>query len=60
LKVSTLDLPATQPEDKIRSVMASIVGLFIDAQVRQTVKASEQLQQLLEADNLLIASFERK
>ena len=56
----SFDFPATQPEDKIRSLMAEIIGLFIDAEVRQQAEASEQIKQLLEADNPLIASFERK
>ena len=42
------------------SLMAEIIGLFIDAEVRQQAEASEQIKQLLEADNPLIASFERK
>ncbi len=56
----SFDFPATQPEDKIRSLMVEIIGLFIDAEVRSLAEASEQLKQLLLADNPLIASFEHK
>ncbi len=56
----SLDFPATQPEEQIRSLMGEIIGLFIDAEVRQIAEASLQLKQLLAADNPLIASFERK
>jgi hypothetical protein len=59
LQVTGLDFPATQPQTQIRSVIAEIVGLFIDLHVRQQLKASSQLERLLE-DNSLIASFERK
>lgn len=57
---SHLDLPATQPEDKIRSLMAEIISLFIDAHVRQKPEASQKLNQLLDTGNPLIASFARK
>lgn len=55
-----LDLPATQPEDKIRSLLVETVGLFIDAHVRQKAEASQALNQLLSSNNPLVASFEKK
>ena len=60
LEVAALDFPPTQPENEIRLVMASTISLFIDAVVRQQSAASEQLQQLLKADNPLIAFSEFK
>lgn len=57
---SSFDFPATQPADKIRSLMANIIGLFIDAKVRQQPEASAQLKQLLNTDNPLIKTFECK
>ncbi len=57
---SFLDLPATQPEGEIRSLMAEIIGLFIDAHVRHQPAALEAFNQLLDAANPSIASFERK
>ena len=59
LKVTALDLPTTQPPAKIRSVMAEIIGLFID-RVRQQPKASNLLELLLKDSNSLVASFESK
>ncbi len=55
-----LDFPATQPLEKIRSLMAEIIGLFIDAHVRHHPEASQALEQLLNSANPLINSFERK
>ncbi|MGK7878266.1 MAG: alpha/beta hydrolase family protein [Xenococcaceae cyanobacterium] len=55
-----LDFPATQPQDKIRSLMAEIIGLFIDAHVSHQPEASQALDQLLDAANPLIKSCERK
>lgn len=57
---SLLDLPATQPEDKIRSLLGEVVGLFIDAHVRHKPEASEALENILNNANPLIATFERK
>ena len=54
-----LDFPATQPEEKIRSLMVETIGLFIDAHVRHQPKASQSLNQLLNATNPLIQFFER-
>ena len=50
-----LDFPATQPENDIRSMIASATSLFIDTVVRQPSKASQELQQLLKTNNSLIA-----
>ena len=55
-----LDLPATQPEDKIRSLMAEIISLFIDAHVRSSAEAVAKLSQMLEIDNPSIATFQRQ
>ena len=60
LKVAALDYPATQPQAQIRSILGSVVGLFVDLHVRQQSKASTQLEKLLEDNNSLVASFERK
>ncbi|MGB3508523.1 MAG: dienelactone hydrolase [Microcoleaceae cyanobacterium] len=55
-----LDLPATEPEEEIRPLMAEIIGLFIDSHVRQQPTAFDTLSQLLNHTNPLIKSFERK
>ncbi|MCA1995585.1 MAG: dienelactone hydrolase [Coleofasciculus sp. S288] len=55
-----LDFPATQPEEEFRTLMAEAIGLFIDAHVRNQAEASQALNQLLNASNPLIKSFERK
>ena len=60
LRVAALDYTPTQPQAQIRSVIANLVGLFIDLHVRQESKASSQLERLLEDNNALIASFEQK
>ena len=57
---SFLDLPATQPEDKIRSLLVETIGLFIDAFVRQKQEALPALNQLLSSANPLVAYFETK
>jgi len=55
-----LDFPASKPEKEIRSLMAEIIGLFIDTHVRQKAEASQALQQLLENPHPLLQSFEVK
>lgn len=55
-----LDLPATQPEDQLRSLLAETIGLFIDAHVRHQPEASQAFEPLLNNDNPLVAAFERK
>lgn len=55
-----LDFPASQPEEKLRILMAQAIGLFIDAHVRSQATAIAALNQLLASNNPLIASFERK
>ena len=60
LSVAALDFPSTQPQDEIRSLIAEVISLFIELEVRQQSKASSQLKQLLENNNSLIASFECK
>ena len=60
LKVTALDFPTTQSPDRIRSIIAEIVSLFIDLHVRQQLAASEQLKRLLKDNDSLIASFKCK
>ena len=60
LQVAALDYPPTQPQAQIRSIIAETVVLFIEHHVRQQSKTPPQLQQLLEDNNSLIASFEHK
>ncbi len=55
-----LDFPATQPENKIRNVIAEVIGLFIDAHVRQKTEASQAIAHLLEGNNPLIHLVKRK
>ncbi len=55
-----LDFPATQPEDEICSLMAEIIGLFIDAHIRQKSIALEKLNQSLNTEHSLIKLFQRK
>lgn len=55
-----LDFPATQPEDKIRSMMAETIVLFIDAHVRQQPAAKQALQQLQVPTNSLVQQFDCK
>lgn len=55
-----LDFPATQPQENFRSLMAEIIGLFIDSYVRHQPEASKGLDHLLNSTNPLIKSFERK
>lgn len=57
---SFLDLPATQPEDTIRSLLAESIALFIDAHVRKKPEALLALNQLLSNANPLVARFEKK
>lgn len=57
---SFLDLPATQPQDKIRSLLAESIGLFVDAHVRKKSEALQALDQLLNSANPLVARFEKK
>lgn len=57
---SFIDLPATQPQDKIRSLLAESIGLFIDAHVRKKPEALQALDRLLSDANPLVARFEKK
>ncbi|MDF5717446.1 MAG: dienelactone hydrolase [Rhizonema sp. NSF051] len=54
------DFPATQPQENFRLLIAEIIELFIDTHIRLQPEASKKLEQLLNAANLLIKSFERK
>ncbi len=54
------DYTATQPEDKIRSLMVESIGCFIDAHVREQKEALEILDKFLNSNNPLIQSIERK
>ena len=60
LQVAALDYPPTQLQAQIRSIIAKTVVLFIELHVRQQFKTPPQLQQLLEDNNSLVASFECK
>jgi hypothetical protein len=55
-----LDFPPTQSEDNIRSLIAEIIGLFIEAHVGHKLTAQTSLDQYLETDNPLIADIQRK
>jgi len=55
-----LDFPVTQPGDKIRSLMAETIGLFIDAHVRHQPTALPALNQLLATGNSLVQLFDCK
>ena len=57
---SFLDFPATQPEAQLRDLIATAVGLFIDAHVRPQSKTIATLNHLLASNHPLIASLERK
>lgn len=54
------DIPATQPQEHFRLLLATIIHLFIDAHVRHQPEAFQKLEQLLIVTNPLIQSFERK
>ena len=58
LSVTAFDFAATQSEPKIRSLMASTIGLFVDTFIRHRPQKS-QFVQLLQDDSL-IASTEFK
>ncbi|AFY33475.1 alpha/beta hydrolase [Calothrix sp. PCC 7507] len=54
------DFPATQPQENFQLLMAEIISLFIDAHVYLQSDAFPKLEQLLNAANPLIKSFECK
>ncbi len=55
-----LDLPASQPIDEIRFLLAETIGLFIDAHVRHQSTALKAFSHLLNVPNPLIAFFKCK
>lgn len=55
-----LDFPATQPAEQLRNFIAEAIGLFIDAHVGSQSTDLEAFNQLLAANNPLVATFERK
>jgi dienelactone hydrolase len=57
---SFLDLPASQPDTQIRDQLAEVIGIFIDAHVRQKPSAFDALKQLKTVRNPLISLFEQK
>jgi len=59
LPATALDFQASQPQAEIRSIIAEVIGLFIDLQLHPQPQAAKQLAQLL-MRNPLIASFESK
>ncbi|MGB3403883.1 MAG: dienelactone hydrolase [Microcoleaceae cyanobacterium] len=60
LGTTSLDYPATQPEDQLRNLMAEMITLFIQAHVCHHSPALTRLNQYLERKTTLIAAFERK
>jgi hypothetical protein len=54
-----LDFPATQPEDRLRSLMAEAIGLFIDTHVRQ-VASPDALHHYLASNDSWVAAFAQK
>ncbi|NES81579.1 MAG: dienelactone hydrolase [Moorea sp. SIO2B7] len=54
------DYPSTQPEDKIRSLMVESIGCFIEGYVCNQEEALQKLCDLLNSNNYLIQSIERK
>jgi hypothetical protein len=57
---SFLDFPATQPADQIRDLIATALGLFVDAHVRHQPQSITDLDRLLTSDRAEIALIERK
>ncbi|MFB2917509.1 MULTISPECIES: alpha/beta hydrolase family protein [Aerosakkonema] len=57
---SLFDLPATQPEERIRSLLSEIVGLFIEAHIRHKPEALQALKNMLINTNALIAYCQQK
>ncbi|MEM7553866.1 MAG: dienelactone hydrolase [Cyanobacteria bacterium P01_A01_bin.84] len=57
---SFLDFPSTQPEEKIRSLIADIIILFLEIQVRNHSEKSQELENLLNSRNSLIHSWKCK
>jgi dienelactone hydrolase len=55
-----LDLPATQPQEKIQLLMSEIIGLFIDIHVRYQPEASLKFEKLLNIANPLLKFWEQK
>ncbi|MEM6403927.1 MAG: dienelactone hydrolase [Cyanobacteria bacterium P01_D01_bin.116] len=55
-----LDFTATQPEAQLRDLIAEAVTLFINAHICHQAAAVDALNKLLESNNPLIVSFERK
>ncbi len=57
---SALDFPATHPPAHTRAVIATAIGLFIDAHVRQRSTDLDAFDRLRTSDSEAIASFIRK
>jgi dienelactone hydrolase len=55
-----LDFPATQPQEEFQLLMAEIIGLFINAHVRQEAQAALKLEKLRNTSHVFINSFEVK
>ncbi|KOP26085.1 dienelactone hydrolase [Hapalosiphon sp. MRB220] len=55
-----LDFPTTQSPEALRLLTADIIGLFIDAHVRNQTEALHQLNQLLNNSHTLIQSWQSK
>lgn len=55
-----LDFPATQPEERLRDLIAEVISLFIDAHVHPQPTTIAALNHFLTSNNPFIASCERK
>ncbi|NBD32680.1 MAG: hypothetical protein GVY17_06890 [Cyanobacteria bacterium] len=58
-----LDFPATQPEPEIRSLIAKIIGLFMQGHIMEnpmSLDKRQELQNLLRSNELLIQSGQWK
>ncbi|MGF1490605.1 MAG: alpha/beta hydrolase family protein [Prochloraceae cyanobacterium] len=58
--LSYRDFTATQPREKIHSLLAETISLFIESYLLNQDSASDRLMELLETNKDLIANFDRK
>lgn len=58
--LSYRDFTATQPRDKIHSLLAETIALFIESYLLNQDSAPDRLMELLENNQDLIANFDRK
>jgi dienelactone hydrolase len=57
---SFLDVPTTQPDEAIRSLLVDAISLFIDAFVRQQPESLQLLDQRLDDSHSLVAHLQKK